>query len=128
MELVGKPNLSDFFPILAWLDLQSVERDMKRELQHLDRIFNMFIDGRIKANSKESKEALQHEGKKDFLQILLELKDQKETTTSLSMTQIKALLMGEEHDLSEKFGITLRKRKPLMAVPSQRLSNVSLYK
>ena len=93
VELMGKPNLSDFFPSLAWLDLQSVERDMKRELQRLDRIFNMFIDGRIKANSKESKEALQHEGKKDFLQILLELKDQKEATTSLSMTQIKALLM-----------------------------------
>ena len=94
MELLGKPNLSDFFPSRAWLDLQSVERDMKRELQHLDRIFKMIIEGRIKANSKNSKEAaLQHEGKKDFLQILLELKDQKETTTSLSMTQIKALLM-----------------------------------
>ena len=34
---------------------------------------------------------------------------------------------GEEHDLSEKFGLTLKKRKPLMAVPSQRLSDVSLY-
>ncbi|PWA77544.1 cytochrome P450 [Artemisia annua] len=236
VELLGKPNMSDFFPSLARLDLQSVERDMKRELQRFDRIINMFIDGRIKANSKESKEALQHEGKKDFLQILLELKDQKDAKTSLSMTQIKALLLntnvmkrlssgnfsenfifsnighnllvpsdncslkkgfltnltraqgpkrcknlakhdpdkgtslgnnlkffpfgsgrrlcpgyalaekmqmyilaslfhsfdwtlpkGEEHDLSEKFGITLKKRKPLMAVPSQRLSDVSLY-
>ncbi|KAL7597365.1 hypothetical protein Lser_V15G29247 [Lactuca serriola] len=34
---------------------------------------------------------------------------------------------GEDHDLSENFGITLKKRKPLFAVPSQRLRNASLY-
>ncbi|KAL7597368.1 hypothetical protein Lser_V15G29244 [Lactuca serriola] len=34
---------------------------------------------------------------------------------------------GEEHDLSENFSLTLKKRKPLIAIPSQRLSNVSLY-
>ncbi|MFS7916796.1 putative cytochrome P450 [Helianthus anomalus] len=38
-----------------------------------------------------------------------------------------SLPKGEEHDLSEKFGITLTKLKPLIAIPSQRLSNVSLY-
>lgn len=34
---------------------------------------------------------------------------------------------GENHDLSEKFGITLKRAKPLIAIPSQRLPNVSLY-
>ncbi|KAI3523479.1 hypothetical protein L1887_01648 [Cichorium endivia] len=34
---------------------------------------------------------------------------------------------GEEHDLSEKFGITLKKKEPLIAVPSQRLPKESLY-
>lgn len=34
---------------------------------------------------------------------------------------------GEQHDLSENFGITLKKRKPLIAIPSQRLLDVSLY-
>ena len=34
---------------------------------------------------------------------------------------------GEEHDLSEKFGITLKKRESLIAMPSQRLPNESLY-
>ncbi|GJX98931.1 cytochrome P450 [Tanacetum coccineum] len=56
-ELMGKPNVSDFIPSLAWLDLQ-----------------------------------VRHGRKKDLLQILLELNDQKEAT-SLSITQIKALLM-----------------------------------
>ncbi|GKD84923.1 cytochrome P450 76C1-like protein, partial [Tanacetum coccineum] len=34
---------------------------------------------------------------------------------------------GEEHNLSEKFGVTLEKRKPLFVIPSQRLPDVSLY-
>ncbi|GJT89156.1 cytochrome P450 76C1-like protein [Tanacetum coccineum] len=34
---------------------------------------------------------------------------------------------GEEHNLFEKFGITLRKTNPLIVIPSQRLSDVSLY-
>ncbi|KAJ0766510.1 putative cytochrome P450 [Helianthus annuus] len=38
-----------------------------------------------------------------------------------------SLPKGEEHDLSEKFGIALTRLKPLIAKPSQRLSNVSLY-
>ncbi|XP_039166570.1 flavonoid 3'-monooxygenase-like [Eucalyptus grandis] len=29
MVLLGSPNVSDFFPALAWLDLQGVERDIK---------------------------------------------------------------------------------------------------
>ena len=33
----------------------------------------------------------------------------------------------KEHDLSDKFGIILRKRNPLIAIPSQRLADKSLY-
>ncbi|KAL7182854.1 hypothetical protein ACSBR1_041513 [Camellia fascicularis] len=35
---------------------------------------------------------------------------------------------GEKLDLSEKFGIVLKKRVPLMAIPTPRLSNPTLYK
>ncbi|KAJ0799860.1 putative cytochrome P450 [Helianthus annuus] len=34
---------------------------------------------------------------------------------------------GEEHDITESFGISLKKRKPLIAIPYQRLSNASQY-
>ncbi|CAL5432788.1 unnamed protein product [Camellia sinensis] len=34
---------------------------------------------------------------------------------------------GEKLDLSEKFGIVLKKRVPLMAIPTPRLSNPTLY-
>ncbi|MFS7936909.1 putative cytochrome P450 superfamily [Helianthus anomalus] len=38
-----------------------------------------------------------------------------------------SLPKGEEHDLSQEVGITLKKVKPFVAIPSQRLPNVSLY-
>nr|GEU82185.1 cytochrome P450 [Tanacetum cinerariifolium] len=77
-KLMGIPNASDFITSLAWLDLQGVVRDMKREFQRMDQIFTLFINDRIKSNSKRSKDAVGHDRKKDLLQILLELNDQKE--------------------------------------------------
>lgn len=34
---------------------------------------------------------------------------------------------GEEVDLSEKFGLVIKKKTPLIAIPTQRLSNLKLY-
>ncbi|KAF5812643.1 putative cytochrome P450 [Helianthus annuus] len=86
IKLLGQPNLSDFFPTLAWFDLQGVERSMKKELKKAERIFASIIEDRIISNSKMSHE---DEGKKDFLQILLDLEDQQE----LNNTQVKGLLL-----------------------------------
>ncbi|XP_076937104.1 cytochrome P450 76C1-like, partial [Bidens hawaiensis] len=80
-----QPNLSDYFPILAWYDLQGVERNMKKELKKLDQIFSRIIEDRIKSNSENG---VRDEGKKDFLQILLDLKDQQD----LNITQVKSLI------------------------------------
>ncbi|KAK1429084.1 hypothetical protein QVD17_11284 [Tagetes erecta] len=91
VELLGKPNVSDFFPSLAWFDLQGVERDMKMQLKKIDQILERIIDDRIKFNTKRSEDRFLAEGKKDFLQILLDLMDRKDAT-SLNMIQIKALL------------------------------------
>ncbi|KAL7595549.1 hypothetical protein Lser_V15G29261 [Lactuca serriola] len=92
VELLGQPNLSDIFPSVAWLDLQGILRKMKRQLHQLDEIFTTIIEDRIISNSKKPKDAGGHEGKKDLLQILLELMDQKDAA-SISITQIKALLL-----------------------------------
>ncbi|KAL7597366.1 hypothetical protein Lser_V15G29246 [Lactuca serriola] len=89
--LMGQLNVSDVFPSLAWLDLQGVERNMKRQLNHLDQIFTSIIDDRIESNSKKLKHAVGHEGKKDVLQVLLELMDQMDAI-SINRTQVKALL------------------------------------
>nr|XP_043624361.1 geraniol 8-hydroxylase-like [Erigeron canadensis] len=96
VELVGRANLSDFFPILSRLDLQGIERDTKQELKTMDGIFEDIIEGRIMLYKTKSKEAVvvEQEGKKDFLQILLEYKNQNTTATSFNITQIKALFMN----------------------------------
>ncbi|RVW35266.1 Flavonoid 3'-monooxygenase [Vitis vinifera] len=67
--LMGKPNISDLFPALAWFDLQGIESRAK---------------SLGKNKSKESK---------DFLQFMLELMHQGDDKTSVSITQLKALFM-----------------------------------
>ncbi|PWA59716.1 cytochrome P450 [Artemisia annua] len=89
VELLGAVNVSDLFPVLSRFDLQGVEREMKRQRKIVDAIFERIIKERI-ANKPE--EVVVKIGRKDFLQILLELKEQK-AYTSLNITQIKALLM-----------------------------------
>ncbi|PWA98829.1 cytochrome P450 [Artemisia annua] len=92
VEIFGQPNLSDFFPSLARFDLQGIERDMKKQRDKLDNIFTSIVEERIKSSSTKSQDGVgQDNGKKDFLQILLDLKD-KEGPTSLNITQIKALI------------------------------------
>ncbi|KAJ9537275.1 hypothetical protein OSB04_030008 [Centaurea solstitialis] len=89
-EILGQPNVSDVFPSLARFDLQGVGRHMKRCITKLERILTSIIDDRIESNFKKREDAVGV--KKDFLQILLELKDQKDAT-SINITQMKALLV-----------------------------------
>ncbi|KAJ0495901.1 putative cytochrome P450 [Helianthus annuus] len=89
VKILGQPNLLDFFPSLARFDLQGVEGNMKKKLEKLEQIFASIIEDRIKYNSKMSDDGIRDEGKKDFLQILLDLKDQQD----LNNTQVKALLL-----------------------------------
>ncbi|GJU71007.1 cytochrome P450 76C1-like protein [Tanacetum coccineum] len=93
MELIGAPNISDFIPMLSRFDLQGRKRDMLRQLEYVDRIIDKIIEDRIKVNSRKTEGAFDEDPKKDFLHILLELKDQKDDPTSLNIIQIKALPM-----------------------------------
>ncbi|KAK1437513.1 hypothetical protein QVD17_03305 [Tagetes erecta] len=63
-KILGQPNLSDLFPILAWFDIQGVERNMKKEHNKLDQIFTHIIEDRIESNSKMSRDQVEHEEKK----------------------------------------------------------------
>ncbi|KAJ9555560.1 hypothetical protein OSB04_010174 [Centaurea solstitialis] len=96
LEIIGRLNVSDYIPSLAWFDLQGVERDITKEMKNLNRIFTNIIDDRIKSNSEKLAVGHDHEGgKKDLLQILLEIKEQKADAKSLEITNvdIKALLI-----------------------------------
>ncbi|KAK4838640.1 hypothetical protein QYF36_015292 [Acer negundo] len=87
VELWGAPNISDFFPVLARFDLQGVESKMKKLSSWFDRIVEPLIDSRTKDHQAGGEN-------KDFLEILLELKQQGDDKTSLSMNQVKALLLN----------------------------------
>ncbi|KAL8245536.1 hypothetical protein R6Q59_011794 [Mikania micrantha] len=92
-EIFGRANMSDFFPILKWFDFQGVKRDMKKQLQKFDQIMDKIIEDRVASNSDALHNGIEdHGGKKDFLQILLDLKN-KEDTKPLHITQIKALIL-----------------------------------
>ncbi|XP_030468611.2 flavonoid 3'-monooxygenase CYP75B137-like [Syzygium oleosum] len=78
MVLLGSPNVSDFFPALAWLDLQGVERDMKRVHQRLDAFIQSVVDCATQRRTnelfkQEKGESNSNEQKKDFLQIFLDM-------------------------------------------------------
>ncbi|GLT45182.1 hypothetical protein SLA2020_190340 [Shorea laevis] len=86
VELLGKPNISDFFPALAPFDLQGIQRKMKKLSLWFDRFFESVLAGQTKFEGKEET--------KDLLQFLLELNDQDdEKTPCLSMDEIKALFV-----------------------------------
>nr|GMD78591.1 geraniol 8-hydroxylase-like [Ipomoea batatas] len=83
-ELLGLPNVSDFYPGLAKFDLQGMQGKMKGVASKLDKIFQGVIDQRLKMDEKESK---------DFLQVLLQLKDEGDEKTPFTITHVKSLLM-----------------------------------
>nr|XP_043629133.1 cytochrome P450 76C2-like [Erigeron canadensis] len=90
IELLGAPNVSDFIPILSMFDLQGRKREMKKQQLHLERILDTVINARIRDNSNIKEGQVEEDGKKDFVQIMLELKDQ--NPASFNIVKIKALL------------------------------------
>ncbi|KAF8369713.1 hypothetical protein HHK36_032264 [Tetracentron sinense] len=93
VELLGKPNISDLFPILAPFDIQGVEGEMKKLLPWVDRIFDPIIDDRLKLNGEKGEQSSNHKGNKDLLQFLLQLNEQGDTERPLTKTEMKAILL-----------------------------------
>lgn len=89
-ELLGAPNISDFFPALARFDLQGLVKKMSGLAPKFDQIFDRMIE---KQSSVDALGDRAGASSKDFLQFLLRVKDEGDVKTPLTMTQIKALLM-----------------------------------
>lgn len=86
-ELLGKPNISDFFPGLARFDLQGLKRQIDGLGWRLDHIFERVISQRMKIEREGV-----NESNKDFLQFLLRLKDEEDSQTPLTMRHVKGIL------------------------------------
>ncbi|CAN4077901.1 unnamed protein product [Withania somnifera] len=92
-ELLGIPNVSDFYPGLAWFDLQGVTKKMKVLAKRLDVIFESMIDQRQKMDRSGGVRTGVGQENNDFLQVLLKLKDEADAKMPLTMTELKAILM-----------------------------------
>ncbi|KAL3499502.1 hypothetical protein ACH5RR_038595 [Cinchona calisaya] len=90
LGLLSKPNISDFFPILARFDIQGIEKQGKALLQIVGEIFDAVINERVKIVEDEIKNAGK---KKDFIHVLLELEKQEVDGVKINKRQLKAIMM-----------------------------------
>ena len=91
MVLVGAPNISDIFPMLSRFDIQGIAKRTKKIAFH----FENMIDSAIQRskNLAATGGTANNDGRKDFLQILLELMEHEDGATSFTMAQLKGMLM-----------------------------------
>ncbi|KAF8403203.1 hypothetical protein HHK36_011302 [Tetracentron sinense] len=68
MELAGKPNVSDFLPMLRWLDPQGIRRKTQFHIGRAFDIASEFIEERMQSKKNEGGE----DRRKDYLDVLLE--------------------------------------------------------
>ncbi|CAN8246145.1 unnamed protein product [Cochlearia groenlandica] len=86
-DLLIKPNISDFFPVLTRFDIQGLVKRMGVLAQKMDHMFDQIISQRL-GIVRES------DGRGgDFLDVLLKIKDAKDEKTNLTMNDVKALLV-----------------------------------
>ncbi|KAL0287919.1 UNVERIFIED_CONTAM: Flavonoid 3'-monooxygenase [Sesamum radiatum] len=81
-DLVGQPNVSDFFPILARFDIQGVEKELRNIMQRADEIIEDVINERTKVGGGGNKNG----GRVDFLQMLMELSEKHDVKSEIGKT------------------------------------------
>ncbi|KAI3450913.1 hypothetical protein Pfo_007578 [Paulownia fortunei] len=86
MTSAGYFNIGDFIPSLAWMDLQGIEKGMKRLHKKFDDLISRMLDDHL-ASARERK------AKPDFLDIIMANRDNSEGER-LSTSNIKALLLN----------------------------------
>ncbi|CAA7403630.1 unnamed protein product [Spirodela intermedia] len=96
VSMSAVPNISDFYPALAWLDLQGLVRRMRRLCSVLDHILNSIIEERLMMmeSCREGDPAAAVDKKnRDFLQVLLDLVQNPDPQGPMTMEHTKALLL-----------------------------------
>nr|QWK52372.1 cytochrome P450 76C8 [Isatis tinctoria] len=88
MEIMGKPNLANYFPSLGFLDLQGIRKEMKTCSERLFRVFQGLIDARIAERS--SRAGPRDAYRTDLLDSLIDLIQ--EDGSEVDMNDIKYFL------------------------------------
>ncbi|KAJ6841105.1 putative flavonoid 3'-monooxygenase [Iris pallida] len=90
MECLGKANVSDLFPVLAPLDIQGVAKQIVRFRDSYFRVFDSILEDR--RNEMDANEGGGRDGKRDFLQVMLELLDKGgDSQVPLKIDQVKGV-------------------------------------
>ncbi|KAK2972544.1 hypothetical protein RJ640_014268 [Escallonia rubra] len=89
MELAGKPNLVDFFPVLRLIDPQGLRRQCRVYTEKLFAIFDGIIARRLEARSSASESSTSN----DVLEALLNLS--RKDDAGLSYNDMKHLLLAQ---------------------------------
>ncbi|XP_004298684.1 PREDICTED: flavonoid 3',5'-hydroxylase-like [Fragaria vesca subsp. vesca] len=88
IDLLAKPNISDYFPALARFDIQGIERQAKKVQSKIDKILTCAIEEKMKKLA-----SAENNNRKDFLQFLLENTNTPEDgSLSLTVQQLKGTL------------------------------------
>ncbi|KAL9458797.1 hypothetical protein AB3S75_007636 [Citrus x aurantiifolia] len=96
MVLLGTPNISDIFPVL---DMQGIERRAKKISLWFENIINSGVEqyrnkfSVVKGEEAAARKNIERSRNKDFLQLLLELQENDDSASSISMNQLKAVLV-----------------------------------
>lgn len=89
---LGRPNISDLFPWLRWLDLQGLRKSMDSHLGKMIEIISGFVEERVRHRQQNGKETSE-ETRKDFLDVLLDFEGTgKDELDKLSHHQITIFL------------------------------------
>lgn len=92
----GQFNVGDFFPAIAWMDLQGIQGKMKRARVAFDEILT-----RLLAEHEERKEEREREGRPDFLdKIMNGTKDGDEALTDSNIRGLIIVSCNNDHSLS----------------------------
>ncbi|KAI4370383.1 hypothetical protein MLD38_018741 [Melastoma candidum] len=96
MELVSKPNVSDFFPVLSRLDLQGIARQAREVNLRFDRFLDSIIRSATEGEARRLSDHPNRDQRKDLLQLLLALEIENEDGTPRTASnnqEIKGILM-----------------------------------
>ena len=82
LDLLGAPNVSDFFPVLSWLDLQGLVKRATKVSARVNRILDGIVEERLRTINP----------RRDFLQVLLDLSKNPDPEEPMTVDVVKALL------------------------------------
>eukprot|EP01018_Ginkgo_biloba_P025599 Gb_27513 [translate_table: standard] len=93
LEIVGTPNMADYFPLLQFLDLQGLTRHGTIYLQRLFGFFDEWIENRLESRRTNVGPNMGPTAEKDFLDILLDLRtDNRDESSKFTLEDIRGLL------------------------------------